>query len=58
MVASRNPFTLAGVRLFGQRERRRYLTAACRRVHELTVAALRGEHPAGAEARSGVPDLA
>jgi uncharacterized protein (UPF0548 family) len=58
MVASRNPFTLAGVRLFGQRERRRYLMAACRRVHELTVEALRGEHPAGAEARSGVPELA
>ena len=27
MVGSTNPFTIAGVRLFGQRERPRYLTS-------------------------------
>jgi hypothetical protein len=51
MVRAGNPFTRLGVRLFGQRERRRYLTAACRRVRELTEEGLRGEHPAGREAR-------
>ena len=50
MVSRGNPFTLLGLRLFGQRERRRYLTSACRRIRELTEQWLRGEHPAGAEA--------
>jgi uncharacterized protein (UPF0548 family) len=53
MMRSGNPFTLVGVRLFAQRERRRYLTTACRRIRELTIAGLHGEHPAGAEARDG-----
>ena len=52
MVGAKNPFTVAGVRLFGQRERRRYLMSACRRMRELTEQGLRGEHPAGAEART------
>jgi uncharacterized protein (UPF0548 family) len=52
MVGSKNPFTLVGVWLFGQRQRRRYLISACRRIRELTIEALRGEHPAGAEARA------
>jgi uncharacterized protein (UPF0548 family) len=56
MVGSKNPFMIIGVRLFGQRERRRYLTSACRRMRELTVDGLRGEHPAGAEARAGSGD--
>jgi uncharacterized protein (UPF0548 family) len=56
MVGSRNPFTIAGVWLFGQRERRRYLTSACRRMRDLTEQALRREHPAGEEARSSDPD--
>jgi uncharacterized protein (UPF0548 family) len=51
MVGSRNPFTTLGLRLFGQRERHRYLSHACRRMAELTAAALRGEHPAGGQAR-------
>ena len=55
MVGSRKPFTMAGVWLFGQRERRRYLTSACRRMSELTAQALRGEHPAGGEARTAGP---
>src|SRR5688572_12259292 len=50
MVGAKNPFTLIGVRLFGQRERRRYLTSACRRMRDLTIEALRGQLPAGAEA--------
>jgi uncharacterized protein (UPF0548 family) len=50
LVGAKNPFTVAGVRLFGQRERRRYLTSACRRMRELTEQGLRGEHPAGEEA--------
>jgi len=53
MVGARNPFVILGVRLFGQRERRRYLTSACRRMRELTVEALRDAHPAGADARAG-----
>jgi len=52
LVGARNPFTVAGVRLFGQRERRRYLTSACRRMRELTEQGLRGEHPAGEEAQA------
>jgi uncharacterized protein (UPF0548 family) len=56
MVGSRNPFTIAGVWLFGQRERRRYLTSACRRMRDLTEQGLRREHPAGEEARSSDPD--
>jgi uncharacterized protein (UPF0548 family) len=51
MVGSRNPFTLVGVRLFAQRERRRYLTSACRRIRELTIEGLRGEHPAGSRSQ-------
>ena len=53
LVGSGNPFTLVGVRLFGQRQRCRYLTSACRRMRKLTIAALSGHHPAGAEARAG-----
>jgi uncharacterized protein (UPF0548 family) len=49
-AGARNPFTALGVRVFGQRQRRRYLTHACRRMSELTRAGLRGEHPAGAAA--------
>jgi len=56
MVGSRNPFTIAGVWLFGQRERRRYLTSACRRMRDLTEQGLRREHPAGDEAQSSDPD--
>jgi uncharacterized protein (UPF0548 family) len=56
MVGSRNPFTIAGVWLFGQRERRRYLTSACRRMRDLTEQGLRHEHPAGDEAESSSPD--
>jgi hypothetical protein len=56
MVGSKNPFTIAGVWLFGQRERRRYLTSACRRMRDLTEQELRREHPAGEEARSSDPD--
>jgi uncharacterized protein (UPF0548 family) len=50
MVGAKNPFTLVGVRLFGQRERRRYLTSACRRMRALTIEALGGRHPAGRDA--------
>jgi uncharacterized protein (UPF0548 family) len=56
MVGSKNPFTIAGVWLFGQRERRRYLTSACRRMRDLTEQGLRREHPAGKEAQSSDPD--
>jgi uncharacterized protein (UPF0548 family) len=56
MVGSRNAFTIAGVWLFGQRERRRYLTSACRRMRDLTEQGLRHEHPAGDEAESSPPD--
>jgi hypothetical protein len=49
MVGARNPFTILGVRLFGQHERRRYLTSACRRIAHLTREGLRGRHPAGQE---------
>jgi uncharacterized protein (UPF0548 family) len=52
MVRSGNPVTLLGFRLLGQRERRRYLTSALTRIRELTEQGLRGEHPAGAEARA------
>jgi uncharacterized protein (UPF0548 family) len=55
MVGSGNPFTTVGVCLFGQRERRRYLTSACRRMRELTTQALHSGHPAGEEALSGGP---
>jgi uncharacterized protein (UPF0548 family) len=55
MVRAGNPFTVAGVWLFGQRQRRRYLTSACRRMRELTIQALRGEHAAGEEARTTTP---
>jgi uncharacterized protein (UPF0548 family) len=55
LVGSKNPFTIVGVWLFGQRERRRYLTSACRRIRELTIEGLRGEHPAGDQARAGDP---
>jgi uncharacterized protein (UPF0548 family)/uncharacterized membrane protein len=53
-VGASNPFTAVGVKLFGQRQRRRYLSGACLRMAGLTQAALRGEHPAGA--RAGRPD--
>jgi uncharacterized protein (UPF0548 family) len=49
MVGSRNPFIIVGVRLFGQHERRRYLTTACERIARLTAEGLRGRHPAGRE---------
>lgn len=39
-AGARNPFTALGVRLFGQRERRRYLTHACRRMARLTAQAV------------------
>lgn len=48
-AGSRNPLTALGVRLFGQRQRHRYLGAACRRMEELTRAGLRDQHPAGRE---------
>jgi uncharacterized protein (UPF0548 family) len=50
MVRVRNPFMRLGVRLFGQRERRRYLSAACTRIDRLTRDGLEGRHPAGQEA--------
>src|SRR3954454_22944206 len=49
MVGSKNPFMILGVRLFGQHERRRDLTSACRRIAHLTEEGLRGRHPAGQE---------
>ena len=52
MVGSKNPLTVAGVWLFGQRARRRYLTSACRRMRDLTEQGLRRKHPAGDEAQS------
>jgi uncharacterized protein (UPF0548 family) len=54
MVGAKNPFTILGVRLFGQRERRRYLTSACRHIRDLTVAAMNDEHPARARAEKPV----
>jgi uncharacterized protein (UPF0548 family) len=55
LTGAPNPLTRLGIRLIGQRERRRYLSSACKRVARLTAEALRGEHPAGAQARaSGV----
>jgi uncharacterized protein (UPF0548 family) len=50
LVPKGNPFTVIGMRLFGQRERERYLTSACRRIARLTAEGLRGNHPAGREA--------
>ncbi len=44
-----------GFRLFGQRERERYLAGACRRMAGMTAAALRGEQPAARWARPKVP---
>jgi uncharacterized protein (UPF0548 family) len=49
MVGARNPLTVLGVKMFGQHERKRYLTSACRRIAKLTAQGLRGEHPAGHE---------
>jgi uncharacterized protein (UPF0548 family) len=49
----RNPFTRLGMRLFGQRERRRYLSSACKRMAHLTADGLSGRHPAGAQATAG-----
>jgi uncharacterized protein (UPF0548 family) len=49
MAPVRNPFTRLGVRLFGERERRRYLSVACARIERLTRAGLQGRHPAGEE---------
>jgi uncharacterized protein (UPF0548 family) len=46
LIRSRNPLTTVGVWLLGQRQRDRYLTSACRRVRELTVAAMRADEPA------------
>jgi uncharacterized protein (UPF0548 family) len=51
-AGARNPFTAIGVKLFGQRQRRRYLSHACRRMARLTDEGLRREHPAGEKARS------
>jgi uncharacterized protein (UPF0548 family) len=52
LTAAANPFTRLAMRLVGQRERRRYLSSACRRIGQLTVDGLRGRHPAGAQARN------
>ncbi|HEY7620949.1 MAG TPA: DUF1990 family protein [Solirubrobacteraceae bacterium] len=50
-----NPFTRLGMRLFGQRERRRYLSSAGRRIAQLTADGLSGRHPAGAQANADAP---
>lgn len=50
MVGARNPFTTLGLRLFGQRERHRYLSHACRRMARLTAERTRGDHPGRAAA--------
>ena len=52
LTGAPNPFTRLGMRLIGQRERRRYLAGACKRMARLTSEGLRGRHPAGAEARA------
>jgi uncharacterized protein (UPF0548 family) len=51
LTGAPNPLTRVGIRLIGQRERRRYLSSACRRIARLTAEGLRGRHPAGAQAR-------
>lgn len=51
LVGARNRFTTIGVKLFGQRQRRRYLTGACRSVARLTSEGLQRSHPTGAESR-------
>jgi uncharacterized protein (UPF0548 family) len=50
-AGARNPLTAIGVKLFGQRERRRYLARACRRIACLTREGLQGDHPAAPQAR-------
>jgi uncharacterized protein (UPF0548 family) len=49
LVGSANPFVVFGLKLFGQHERRRYLTTACKRIARLTEEGLQGRHPAGHE---------
>jgi uncharacterized protein (UPF0548 family) len=51
LTGAANPLTRLGMRLIGQRERRRYLSSACKRIARLTAERLRGRHPAGAQAR-------
>jgi uncharacterized protein (UPF0548 family) len=48
-----NPFTRLGVRLIGQRQRRRYLSSACRRLAQLTAEGLRSRAGTPIPARSG-----
>ncbi len=50
LARSKNPFTTVGVWLFGQRQRHRFLTVACRRVRELTVASLSRDEDTSATA--------
>lgn len=50
LTAAPNPFIRLGMRLVGQRERRRYLTGAGKRMARLTAEGLRGRHPAGSAA--------
>ena len=51
LTSAANPFTRLAMRLIGQRERRRYLAGACKRISRLTAEGLRGRHPVGAQAR-------
>ncbi len=54
MVGASNPFTVLGVRLFGQMQRRRYLTRACDRMRRLTEEGVaQGSHHAAAQDASG-----
>src|SRR3954454_2135144 len=49
LVGSHNPFVVLGLKVFGQHERRRYLSTACKRIARLTEDGLQGRHPAGHE---------
>jgi uncharacterized protein (UPF0548 family) len=51
LTRARNPFIRLGVRLIGQRERRRYLSGACKRVARLTAERLGARQTVGAPAR-------
>jgi uncharacterized protein (UPF0548 family) len=51
LTAAANPLTRLGMRLIGQRERRRYLASACKRIAQLTADGVRGRHPAGPRAQ-------
>jgi uncharacterized protein (UPF0548 family) len=48
---ARGPVIRLGMRLFGQRERRKYLSGACTRIASLTSEALRGRDEAVSSAR-------